>query len=249
MIFNEFGSKENPVVICMHGMCQDWHSMHEFLSKLEDRYYVVYPAMTGFSEGSEDFVDFSDECRQMEEYVNKNFGGKILGFYGISQGTLLGSELLARNNIIVEHAYFDGTYVAHQGKLAGWMSYKIFSSAKKKGGKFPKIMDIEMKLMGLDKVGYDMLRYTYWDVSFQSMKENMMKNYTYHVKPEIANTKTKITLCCGSKEPFAKKSHKMLKKYITPVNEMILEGIGHGEQLYTKPDEVCNQIVKAFEGC
>ena len=31
MLFNEFGSKENPPVLLLHGMMQGWHSEYQLL--------------------------------------------------------------------------------------------------------------------------------------------------------------------------------------------------------------------------
>ena len=33
MLFNEFGLKENPPVLLLHGMLQDWHTEYEMLKK------------------------------------------------------------------------------------------------------------------------------------------------------------------------------------------------------------------------
>ena len=41
MLFNEFGSKNNPVVLLMHGMMQDWKSEYELLKPLEDNYRLI----------------------------------------------------------------------------------------------------------------------------------------------------------------------------------------------------------------
>ena len=231
----------------MHGMCQHWKFMYDFMHKLEGRYYLIIPGMDGFYENSCEFTTFADQCRQIEEYVKENHNGKVYGFYGISQGTIVGSELLARNITEIEKTFFDGTYVAHQGYLAGIGTYKMFASAKKNGGKFPKAMNVTMSLMGLSEEDMDMLKYIYWDASFDSIKQNMIQNYTYHLKPEIADNKTKLWLCCGSKEPYAKKSHKIIRKYMTPVDEIILEDCGHGEMLYKHKDELCDLIIKSWE--
>lgn len=247
MVFHTYGDINKPAVILMHGMCQHWKSMYDFLHKLEETYYLIIPGMDGFYEGAQDFTTFANQSGQIEEYVKKFHNGKIYGYYGVSQGTLVGSELLARNQIEIEKAYFDGTYVAHQGYLAGLGSYKMFARAKKNGGKFPKAMNIMINLMGLSEEDMDMLAYIYWDASYESIKQNMIQNYTYHLKPEIADNKTKIWLCCGSKETYAKKSHKMIKKFITPVDEIILEGYGHGQMFYKHGDELCDMIVNAWE--
>ena len=248
MIFNTYGDIKAPAVILMHGMCQHWKSMYELMHKLEEKYYLIIPGMDGFYEDADDFTTFTDQCRQIEEYVKENHNGQVYGFYGISQGTIVGAELLARNSIGIEITFFDGTYVAHQGYLAGIGTYKMFASAKKNGGKFPKAMNIVMNLMGLSEDDMDMLKYIFWDASYNSIKQNMIQNYTYHVKPEIANNKTRLWLCCGSKEPYAKKSHKMLMKYIAPIDEIILEGYGHGEMFYKHGDKLCDLIVRSWEG-
>lgn len=246
MLFTTYGSRKNAPVLLMHGMCQDWKCMYEFLHKLENYYYLIIPAMDGFYNGSGEFTSFSDQCRQIEDYAREQHCGKLYGVYGISQGTIVLSELLARNNIEIEKAFFDGTYVAHQGKLAGLCTNWIFAAAKKRNGKFPKAMNITMNLMGLSKDDLIMLKYVYWDASFESIKRNMIQNYTYHVDPSIKKLQTQVTLCCGSKEPYAKKSHKILMTYLKNCTEVILDGYGHGQMIYFHGDELSDMIVNVW---
>lgn len=243
MLFTTYGDINNPAVLLMHGMCQDWHSMYDFLHKLEEKYYLIIPAMDGFYENSGEFTSFADQCKQIEEYVNSYHSGKLFGIYGVSKGTIVLSELLSRNKIEIEKAFFDGTYVAHQGKIAGLGAYRLFASAKKKNGKFPKAMNIMTKLMGLTEDDMIMMKYVYWNASFSSIKKNMIENYTYRVDPMIADTKTSVTLCCGSKEPYAKRSHKILKKYLKNYKEIILDGYGHGQMFFFHGDELSDMIV------
>ena len=220
--------------------------MYDFLHKFEEKYYLIIPAMDGFYENSGEFTSFADQCKQIEEYVNSYHSGKLFEIYRVSQGTIVLSELLSRNKIEIEKAFFDGTYVAHQGKLAGLGAYRLFASAKKKNGKFPKAMNIMMKLMGLTEDDMIMMKYVYWNASFSSIKKNMIENYTYRVDPMIADTKTSVTLCCGSKEPYAKKSHKILKKYLKNYKEIILDGYGHGQMFFFHGDELSDMIVNEW---
>ena len=69
--------------------------------------------------------------------------------------------------------------------------------------------------MGLNKEEYSMFDDNYWKASYESIKKNLLENYTYHTNPNISNTKTKVYMWCGSKEPYAKKSHNILKKYLS----------------------------------
>ena len=99
MLFTEFGNIENPPVLLLHGMMQDWHSEYELLKPLEEYYRLIIPAQDGFYDGSCDFTSFAEQARQIEEYVQTNYNGKVHGSYGASQGGLMLTELLTRNKI------------------------------------------------------------------------------------------------------------------------------------------------------
>lgn len=245
MLFNEFGSKENPPVLLLHGMMQDWHSEYEFLKPLENHYRLIIPAQDGFYDGSGDFTSFADQCRQIEEYIHKNYGGKIHGAYGASQGGLMLTELLTRNKIDMGKVIMDGCYVAHQGKIAGKITAWMFKKYKNTG-KFPAIIHVMMKLMGLTKDDLGMMDSLYMKASDETVTRNYIENYTYRTRPEIAENETKVYLWCGSKEPYALKSHKELKKYLKKYEEEIMEGYGHGDFLMKHTAECCEKIVSTL---
>lgn len=246
MLFNEFGNKKNPVILCLHGMLQDWHSEYELVKPLEKEFHLIVPAMDGMYPNSPEFTTFSEQCRQIEEYIENKYEGHIRGVFGCSQGAMVLSELLARNKVKIDVAVLDGIYLAHQGNIAAWFGYIVFKKVKNNGGKFPNAMDIPMKLMGLGEEDYKMFEEIYWDVSDTSMKNNFYENYNYHVNPDIKNTKTKIHIWCGEKEPYALKSHKILKKYITDYEEKIFEGMGHGQMMLQHNEEFFNLVRDAL---
>ena len=101
--------------------------------------------MDGFYDGSSTFTSFADQCRQIEEYVHANYGGRLHGAYGASQGGLMLTELLTRNNVDLGTVIMDGCYVAHQGWIASWVTYKMFCRIKNTG-KLPAIMNVMIAL-------------------------------------------------------------------------------------------------------
>lgn len=249
MIFNEFGEKGKPVVLLMHGMMQSWETEYEMLQPLENHYRLIIPGMDGFYDGSGTFTSFAEQARQIEEYVQENYSGKLHGAYGASQGGLMLTELLARNHIQINTVVMDGVYVAHQGAIAGWVTYKMFCQYKNTG-KFPALINVMMKLMGTtqDEMLADMGKALYLEASDESVKRNFMENYTYHAKSDIQNSPSKVYLWCGSKEPYAIKSHNILKRYLKNYEEEIMEGFGHGEFLMNHQKEICKKIVRVI-GC
>lgn len=228
MLFKNFGNEENPPVLLLHGMMQDWHSEYELLKPLEEKYCLIIPAQDGFYEGSGDFTSFADQASQIEEYIQTNYGGKIYGAYGASQGALMLTELMTRNKIDLNTVIMDGCYVAHQGKIAGWVTYKMFSKFKNTG-KFPPLIHLMMKLMGLQEEDLGMMDNLYMNASDETLKRNFMENYTYRTRSEIAENETMVYLWCGSKEPYAIKSHNELKKYLKNYEEEIMEGFNDKE--------------------
>lgn len=248
MLFNEFGAKEAPPVLLLHGMMQDWHSEYEILKPLEEHYRLIIPAQDGFYDGSGDFTSFADQARQIEEYIQGNYGGKIHGAYGASQGGLMLTELLTRNKIDLGKVIMDGCYVAHQGRLSGMITAWMFKKYKNTG-KFPAFINIMTALMGTtieDLLGgLDSTIYT--KASDETIDRNFLENYTYRTRPEIAENETMVHLWCGSKEPYALKSHRILKKYLKNYREEIMDGYGHGEFLLKHSDECYKKIIETLE--
>ena len=249
MLFNEFGKKENPPVLLLHGMMQDWHSEYELLKPLEEHYRLIIPAQDGFYDGSGDFTSFADQARQIEEYIHLHYGGKIHGAYGASQGGLMLTELLTRNKVNLGTVIMDGCYVAHQGKLSGIVTVWMFRKYKNTG-KFPWVIHITMKLMGqkLEEMESTMVNSLYLGASDETIKRNFLENYTYHTRPEIAENETMVHLWCGSKEPYAIKSHNILKKYLKNYREEVMEGFGHGDFLLKHSEECCEKIRSTLRG-
>ncbi len=243
MLFNEFGKKENPAVLLMHGMMQDWRSEYELLRPLEEHYRLIIPAQDGFYDGSGDFTSFADQARQVEEYICKHYGGVVHGAYGASQGALMLTELLTRNKIDMGRVIMDGCYVAHQGKTAGKVTAWMFKKYKNTG-KFPGFINVMMKLMGtsLDEMSAGFCGGMYMNASDKTVERNFIENYTYRTRPEISENDTMVYLWCGSKEPYAIKSNNILKKYLKNYEEVIMEGLGHGIFLLNHNEECCRKI-------
>lgn len=247
MEFHEFGNTEKPAVLIMHGMMQHWRSLYDLLQPLADHYRLIFAAMDGFYEGSGEFTCFADQARQIEAYVQANHGGKLHGAYGASQGGLMLTELLTRGNIAIRTTIMDGCYVAHQGAVSGKVTAWMFCKYKNTG-KWPVLIHITMKLTGtkMDDMAGAMMNALYWDATDESIRRNMLENYTYRTQPPISKWPDIVHLWCGSREPYALKSHKELKRYLKNYKETIMEGLGHGDFLLKHSGECCKKILETL---
>ena len=78
------------------------------------------------------------------------------------------------------------------------------------------------------------------------MRANLYENYTYRIKDDFRINNTKVHLWCGSREPYARKSHEILKKHITYYEERIFEGYGHGQKMVSETEDYLDEIRKAL---
>lgn len=243
MEFHEFGRKDAPAVLINHGMMQHWKSMYDLLKPLAEHYRLIFTAMDGFYEGSGPFTTFADQAKQIEDFVRANYGGRLHGAYGASQGALLLTELLTRGKIAIDNTIMDGCYVAHQGWIAGKVTAWMFKRYKNTG-RFPAFIHIMMKLMGtkLNDMMADLDKSLYMQATDETVNRNFIQNYTYRTSKEIAQWPFMVHLWCGSKEPYALKSHRELKKYLQQYDEIIMDGLGHGEFLLKQTDDACEKI-------
>ena len=243
MEFHEFGNPAAPAVLETHGMMQRWQSMYAQLQPLEEHYRLIFIAMDGFYDGSRDFTTFADQAEQIEAYVQSRYGGRLHGAYGASQGGLMLTEVLTRGRIAIDNVIMDGCYVAHQGALSGWVTYWMFRRYARTG-RFPAPIHVMMRLMGqkLGDIRPFLKDYLYTSASDVSLRRNFLQNYTYRVRQELAGWQTPVHLWCGSREPYAIKSHRELKRYLPNYTEEIMDGLAHGELLMKQPAALCAKI-------
>ena len=244
MQFHEFGRNDGRTLMVMHGMICDWRKFRELFMPLEQEFRVIYPAMNGCYDGAPDFRSFADECSELEQYLTEEHGGRLDGAVGVSQGATLTAILASRGAVSVGKAVLDGVYVAHQGKLCAELALKAFLRMQANGGMPGRAFMKAMPLMGLDESDLGEFRLMYWGGSRESMRANLIENYTYRVPGDLRIDHTKVFLWRGSREPYARKSHEILKKHISEWEERIFDGYGHGQKMFKDTADYLSEIRK-----
>ena len=244
MQFHEYG-EGNPILV-MHGMLCDWRKFREIFMPLEQDYRVIYPAMDGCYDGAPDFRSFADACGEIERYLIDKHKGRLDAVVGVSQGATLMAILASRNVIEIDKAILDGIYVAHQGKMCALLALRAFLRMQRNGGKPSKAFLKALPLMGLDESDLDEFKLMYWGGTRESMKANLIENYTYRIPADFRIDHTKVYLWCGSKESYAKKSHEILKGHIADYEERIFDGFGHGQKMIRETADYLREIRKVL---
>lgn len=73
MEFVEYGSKNAPTLIFIHGSCTTAETCYSKVAEaLKDNYHCVLCRLDGHYDGSPDFVSLDKEAEQIEEYVQQS---------------------------------------------------------------------------------------------------------------------------------------------------------------------------------
>ena len=57
----------------------------------------------------EDFISFSEDAKQLEDYMISNYGDKIYGIFGMSMGGVLTATRWQNQRLKFEKVFFDGS--------------------------------------------------------------------------------------------------------------------------------------------
>lgn len=73
MIFNTYGSIDNPHIMLIHGAGYGWWNFINYIDTLSKSYYVIIPTLDGHSEDSQTQYISTEYCaEQIIKYIGKS---------------------------------------------------------------------------------------------------------------------------------------------------------------------------------
>lgn len=133
MIYKEFGNRDNPTIILLHGEYLSWWSFKDIIDFLVQKYHVVSPVINGHGEDSKTAFHTIQECAQdIIKYIDDTYQGKVHAICGVSLGAQITIEILSRRSEIAEYAIVQSISVVPSAIktsfiiVASKLLYKIF---------------------------------------------------------------------------------------------------------------------------
>ena len=236
MIFHEFGDKNFPHILLIHGGGSSWWNYLRQAQMLSDKYHVILPTLDGHGEEyQKDYISTEDSALEIMDYIKNSCGGKLFAVGGVSLGGQIAIELLSLDSNIAHKAIIDGSICIPQPKLA-----RISIAIVKLFGKlmFSKVAcKIQLSLMKkmYPNMAYpeEIENYYMEDMSRISIKTLVTIYQTYMgryaLKDAIAESIARVLYTYGEKEMSCVKDSARLFKEIHP-NCTLYEakGYGHG---------------------
>ena len=84
MKFHEFGDKNSPPILLIHGGGSSWWNYLRQARILSEEYRVILPTLNGHGEEYPlDYVSTEDSALEILDYIKANCGGKVFAIGGV----------------------------------------------------------------------------------------------------------------------------------------------------------------------
>ena len=228
MKFREFGSKDKDTIVLLHGGGLSWWSLQKVVEILIKDFHVITPVIDGHGEDGENtFVSIGDSAKKLIEYIDLNFGGKVLAIAGLSLGAQIATEVLSERTDITQYALIESALVLPiKGTAAMASLNKLFFGLIKQKW----YSKIQAKVLAVPEEWYELYYEDSVKISKQSLINITLSNGHYSLKTAIADTKAKVLIVVGEKEiSIMRKSALKLHEAISGSELYIARNLKHGE--------------------
>ncbi len=228
MEYKEYGSKNNEIIILLHGGGLSWWNYMDEIELLEDKFHIIIPILDGHSGSDTNFTSIENNALEIINFVNENYNGKVKFIGGLSLGGQILLEILSKNPNICEFAIVESA-LAIPMNFTYKMIEPIFNLSYCLISKrwFSKL---QFKSLKLKSSLFDL----YYEDTCKIKKDNliafMKSNSSYEVKDTLSHTRAKILVLVGSKErSIMKKSATRIANLIPNSELEVLQGYYHGD--------------------
>ncbi len=247
MIFKEFGNKNNPAIIFLHGGGLSWWSLKPQIEALQNEYFIVTPIIDGHGDDwNNTFISIRKSAKGVIDYIKDNFNGKVFAICGLSIGAQIVVEILSQESDITEYAVIESALV-YPMKMTTRLTVPIYNLCY---GLIKKrwYAKLQAKTLNVPEELFE----SYYIDSSRMTKESLINitksNGDYSISETLCNTKAKTLILVGEKElSIMKKSAKLLHDTIKGSSLNVIEKSGHGEISLINTDRYIDLLKHFFE--
>ena len=255
MKFHEFGDKNLPPVLLIHGGGSSWWSYLRQARILSHKFHVILPTLNGHGEEyQKDYISTEDSAQEILNYVRHNCGGKLFAVGGVSLGGQIAMELLSLDSDIAEKAIIDGSLCIPQPRLARFSILLVSLFGKLMFSKPACRLQLSIMNKIYPQLAYpDEIKIYYMeDMSRMPIKTlvTIYKTYmgNYKLNSRISKSEAQVLYIYGEKELNGVKESARLFQQLHP-NTLLYEakGYNHGYLSAYLPQEWINLVIPFLE--
>jgi len=241
MRFYEYGDKNLPHIMLIHGAGRSYWSYLREARLLQDKYHIILPVIDGHGEeGNIPYISTEKIVDQLIEYIDNNCGSKLFAVSGVSLGGQSVIELLSRRKDIVEKAIVESglcipqPFLMKYSKLvmklcSKWLFSKTFNKFALKI--LPKRMQYPEEIAELYMGDIT-------SVKTETIIRIFDTYYQYKLKESLKDSQADTIYWYGGKEmKCIKQSAKLFQSYMKNCKIIELKGYYHSEISDYHPEE------------
>ena len=236
MRFHEFGYKNFPHILLIHGGGNSWWNYLRQARILSDKFHVILPTLDGHGEEYQrDYISTENSAQQIMDYIKNNCNGKLFAIGGVSLGGQIAIELLSLDSDIAQKAIIDGSICIPQPNLSRISTIVVKIFGKLMFSKSASKIQLSMMKKIYPNMAYpeEIENYYMEDMPRLPMKTlvKMYKTYMgkYRLKESITESKAQVLYIYGEKEMrCVKESAKLFQKMHPDCILYEAKGYNHG---------------------
>ncbi len=244
MLFHEFGDKDNPVVILIHGMLTPWQMWDRQIEYYSDRFFVIVPALNAHVEEEVSlYISAENESDMITEYMINNYGKEVFLLAGLSMGGVVANKIFESGKLNIRNLVLDGAPLVPASRIIENIMIKNYVSIIHKSQKRDhRVLENFVKYFMPERFLHSFLKIA--DTMSDESVGNIVRSACRCEIHKKADTDTKILFLHGTKtnEMLAKKAIKTLRKAYPNVIIRSFNGYAHGEMAIFHPDEWCKIV-------
>ena len=246
----EFGDTSKRRIILIHGFQCPWQVWNKYIEYYEKKFHIIVPIMSGHNpEVKDDFISFTDDAKEIEDYILSRYGKEIYAVYGMSMGGVLTATLWQNKRLTFDKVIFDGSpLVSYNNLMEGFMKKFYIDITHKSQQRDKKTVEQATKVI----ISEDNLEY------FLKVLDNMSDVTVGNSIDDIADFKlsqsintpdTVVYFFHGTafNEMLAKKSAKYVNKYYPTTIIKCFKGKFHCENALFNPEIMITELDKIFD--
>lgn len=244
MLFKEFGNRNAPVFVALHGGGLSWWALQKVIDLLKVDYHVIVPVIDGHGEDyAETFISIQDSAQKLIQYIDQTFNGQVFALTGLSIGAQIVTEVLSTRPNIAKYAVIESALV-YPMKGVSQMVQPVFEFSY---GLIQKRWFSKMQAKATC-IPDDMFEQYYEDsakISKQSLMNITLSNGNYSLRQSIADTKSKVLIIAGEREiGIMKKSARLLHETINGSELCYAKAMKHGELDLRYPEQFVKLVIR-----
>ena len=236
MRFHEFGYKNFPHILLIHGGGNSWWNYLRQARILSDKFHVILPTLDGHGEEYQrDYISTENSAQQIMDYIKNNCNGKLFAIGGVSLGGQIAIELLSLDSDIAQKAIIDGSICIPQPNLSRISTIVVKIFGKLMFSKSASKIQLSLMKKIYPNMAYpeEIENYYMEDMPRLPMKTlvKMYKTYMgkYRLKESITESKAQVLYIYGEKEMrCVKESAELFQKMHPDCILYEAKGYNHG---------------------